>query len=220
VGLLVTFEGPEGAGKSTQVTRIARRLRELGWSVESVREPGGTELGERLRMLLLSAAVSMSERAEALLYAAARAELCAQVIEPSLRSGRVLLCDRYADSTLAYQGYGRGIPLAELRELVAFAVGDCWPDLTVLLDLPVDLGLRRKSVAAARAEGDWTRFEGEAVDFHERVRAGFHELAAAEPKRWVVLDARLPAAELEARIWEHIVRRLPESPAPGSQGIA
>jgi dTMP kinase len=221
VSLFVTFEGPEGAGKSTQVALLRARLEETGWRVRCVREPGATALGDRLRPLLLGAGDwRVGERAEALLYAAARAQLVAEVIQPALAEDAVVLSDRYADSTLAYQGYGRGIPLGELRPVLRFAVGSCWPDLTFLLDLPVGVGLRRKGAAADTPGGEWTRFEAEALAFHERVRAGYLQLAAAEPGRWIVLDATVGAPELQSRIWQELERRLLCAPPRGTAGPA
>jgi dTMP kinase len=208
-GLFITFEGPEGAGKSTQIALLAERLQRAGRSVCRVREPGGTTLGDRLRALLLAQDDwRIAERAEALLYVAARAELLTEVVVPALGEGAVVLSDRYADSTLAYQGYGRGIPLAELRPVVAFASGSCCPDLTFLLDLPVDVGLHRKRQALHSGSGEWTRFEAETVAFHERVRTGYLELAAREPARWVVLDARRSRDEVHAQVWDDVRRRL------------
>ncbi len=216
-GLFVTFEGPEGAGKSTQVALLGERLAADGYAVSRLREPGGTALGDRLRALLLHEGdLDTQDRAEALLYAAARAQLVAERIRPALGSGEVVLCDRYADSTLAYQGYGRGLPVDELAEVQRFAVGDLWPDLTVLLDLPVAVGLARKRAAEGTAAGEWTRFEAEAREFHERVRAGYLALAQREPARWLVLDARAPIDALHAAIFDAVRRRLPPSPLGAS----
>ncbi|HZU04420.1 MAG TPA: dTMP kinase [Chloroflexota bacterium] len=214
--MFITFEGPEGAGKSTQLTLLAAALERAGWAVQCLRDPGGTALGDHLRALLLAPEIErLDARAEALLYAAARAQLVAEVVAPALQQARVVLCDRYVDSTLAYQGWGRGLPVAELRQVVRFASGGYWPDLTLLLDLPPALGLRRKQAQRAAPTGAWTRFEAEPLAFHERVRAGYLALAAAEPQRWVVLDAREDIQALHARIWQEVVRRLP--PPPGER---
>jgi dTMP kinase len=210
-GLFVTFEGPEGAGKSTQATLLERALAAHGYPARLVHEPGATPLGEQLRALLLAPDTALGPRAEALLYCAARAELVERAIRPALAAGTVVVADRFADSTLAYQGAGRGLPLATLAAVVRFAAADCWPDLTILLDLPAAEGLARKRAAAAHEPAAWTRFEREALAFHERVRAGYQELAAAEPWRWVVLDARAPAEALHAAIWRAVQARL----APG-----
>jgi len=184
-GRFVTLEGPEGSGKTVIAKRLAAALEARGTSVLLTREPGGTRLGERLREVLLADAESqISPRADALLFNAARAQLVGEVIGPALDAGQVVICARFADSTLAYQGYGAGVSLADLRALAEIATGGLQPDLTVLLDVAPEVGLRRK------AEADRTRFEATFdLDFHRRVRAGFLELAAAEPDRFVVVDS-------------------------------
>ena len=203
-GFFLTLEGPEGSGKSTQARRLADSLTAAGRRCVVTREPGGTRLGERVREILLHAAdLSPVPAADALLFNAARAQLVAEVIEPALERGEVVICDRFADSTLAYQGYGAGQPLESLRRLNRFAVGDLEPDLTVLIDLPVEVGLGRK------LGGEITRFEERVdVDFHRRVREGFLALAAAEPARFVVIDGRQAAAIVEASILETVEKRL------------
>jgi len=207
-GLFVSVEGPEGAGKSTQLALLAARLAAEGFVALSVREPGGTALGDRLRTMLLEAGDwTIQDRAEALLYSAARAQLVAEVIRPTLDAGHVLLSDRYLDSTLAYQGYGRGISLDELEVVLRFAVQDTLPDLTILLDLPVELGLARKRAQDPNA-GEWTRFEAEAIAFHERVRNGYLTLARREPRRWHVVDATQALEAIQAEIWATIGNRL------------
>jgi dTMP kinase len=199
----VTLEGGEGAGKSTQARALAARLGALGREVVLTREPGGTPFGEIVRTLALHHAarpadppVDVGERAELLLFAASRAQLVEAVIRPALHRGAVVLCDRFTDSTLAYQGYGRGISLEVIRQANAIATGGLSPDLTVLLDLPAEAGLARRLGEAAP-----DHFEREAIAFHERLRAGFLTLAAAEPGRWLVLDALRPPAELTDAIW-------------------
>ena len=188
-GRFITFEGPEGAGKTTQAARLVSTLRDLGVDVLSTREPGGTALGERIRELLLAPVrdgdTPVDALADALLFNAARRQLVAEVIEPALAVGTSVICARFADSTRAYQGYGGGLPLAELVRLEAVATGGLRPDRTILLDLPVEIGLARK------APDDRTRFET-AFDlaFHHRVRSGFMAMAAAEPARFVVIDAQ------------------------------
>jgi dTMP kinase len=195
-GWFITIEGPEGAGKTTQADALARHLMGLGLDVHSTREPGGTWLGERLRDLLLArtdSAAPTDPLTDALLFNAARRQLVTEVIRPALATGRTVVCARFADSTLAYQGYGAGVPLETLRGLEHAATEGLTPDLTILLDVQVEDGLARK------APGDVTRFEAEFdLDFHRRVRAGFLALAAAEPGRFAVVDASRPAPEVAA----------------------
>jgi dTMP kinase len=181
-GFFVAFEGGEGVGKSTQIARAATWLRSLGHQVVETREPGGTPLGQQLRALVLDPDGQVSPRAEALLYAADRAQHVETVIRPALASGAVVLTDRYVDSTLAYQGAGRGLDDADV--LTAWATGGLTPDLTVLLDLDPRIGLAR---AGARAAPD--RLESASLSFHDAVRAAFRTLAEAAPERYVVLDA-------------------------------
>lgn len=204
-GRFVTLEGPEGSGKTTQAERLRSRLAGTGRSVVLTREPGGTPLGERIRDLLLAptGGPSHDPRADALLFNAARAQLVADVIRPALDAGAVVLSTRFADSTLAYQGHGGGLPIADLRAIADVATGGLRPAVTVLLDLPVEVGLRRKT-------GDeLTRFETEFdLAFHRRVRAGFLDLAAAEPGRWVVVDATRTPDEVAADVWSAVAPRL------------
>lgn len=206
-GLFVTFEGGEGSGKSTQVARLAARLRAMGLDPLVTREPGGTPVGEGIRALLLDHERRPSAMTEALLMVAARAQLSAAVLRPALEAGRLVLCDRFGDSTLAYQGGGRGIDHALLLELNRAATGGLDPALTLLFDVPVGVGLERRHGSA----GATNRLDREPAEFHERVRARYLELAAAEPGRWRVLDATLGEDEIEARVWEAVGPRL--SPA-------
>lgn len=204
-GWFVTFEGPDGAGKTLQARRLHDLAVEAGLPVVLTREPGGTALGEAVRDLLLDRGSATADpRTDALLFNAARAQLVAEVVAPALARGALVVSARFADSTLAYQGYGAGLPLDELRAVAAFATCGLVPDLTILLDLPVAEGLRRKAGSA-----DANRFEAELdVAFHERVRAGFLALAAAEPTRFVVVDAR---ADPEA-VFAAVVRSLERLP--------
>ncbi len=192
-GWFITIEGPEGAGKTTQAAALATHLERAGLDVHLTREPGGTWLGERLREVLLArtaATAATDPLTDAFLFNAARRQLVTEVIRPGLEAGRTVICARYADSTLAYQGYGAGVPLARLRALEETATDGLKPDLTVLLDLPAEDGLARVAPA------DVTRFEAEFdLAFHRRVRDGFLALAAAEPTRFAIVDARLPAAD-------------------------
>jgi len=185
-GFFITLEGPEGAGKTTQLARLAERLAAAGLAVARTREPGGTPAGEAIRRLLLDPREApLQPVTEALLFCAARSELVADLVRPALASGQVVLCDRYADATFAYQGHGRGLALDQLRAVNAVATGGLVPDLTLLLDLPVELGLARRK----RDGGDWNRFDADSLAFHQRVREGYRALAAAEPARWRIVDA-------------------------------
>lgn len=196
-GIFITLEGPDGAGKSTQLTKLAERI--AGDAVLT-REPGGTPLGERVRDLVLSGG-SRDALTDAMLFNAARAELVRTVIQPALDRGGVVICDRYADSTLAYQGYGAGVPLDQLRAIAEIATRGLRPDRTVLFDLPPEAGLRRR---AGGAQSQVTRFESadeHDLDFHRRVRDGFLELAAAEPERWRVVDGGREADDVARDVW-------------------
>jgi dTMP kinase len=203
-GLFVTFEGGEGSGKSTQVARLAARLRAMGLDPLVTREPGGTPVGEGIRALLLDHERRPAPLTEALLMVAARAQLVATLIRPALEAGRIVLCDRYGDSTLAYQGGGRGLDVGMLAEWNRAATGGLVPALTLLIDVPTAVGLERRHAAA----GAPNRLDREPPDFHERVRAQYARLAAAEPQRWSVIDGSVGTDELEARIWETIGPRL------------
>lgn len=202
-GLFVTLEGGEGSGKSTQIQRLAGRLRALGIEPVLAREPGGTPLAEGVRALLLDAERRPGALAEVFLLEAARAQLVSTVLRPALEAGRVVVCDRYDDSTLAYQGGGRGLDDAMLRTLNRAATGGLRPDLTLLLDAPHELGLERRS-----RQGSMNRLDREPADFHGRVRQRYLELAAAEPGRFVVVDATQPEDRIETAIWAELEPRL------------
>ncbi|MBP7197301.1 MAG: dTMP kinase [Anaerolineaceae bacterium] len=183
--MFITLEGPEGSGKSTQIKRLAERLQALGYPVLTTREPGGTPIGDQIRQVLVRMEnQELHPRTEILLFLAARAQLVEQVVKPALRDGKIILCDRYGDSTLAYQGYGHGLDLEKLRQMLAFATDQLKPDLTILLDLDVRTGLLRK-----KAEDEWNRLDAYEVLFHERVREGYLKLAREEPERWRIVDA-------------------------------
>jgi len=190
-GVLITFEGVEGSGKSTQCARLAKLLREAGYRVLETREPGGTPLAERIRDIFLASTVGakiaepMTPECEALLVCACRSQHVAHVIEPALREGAVVLCDRFVDSTLAYQGYGRALDLRALRSLNRFATDGLMPDLTLLFDVPVSIGLARRR---RERDTELNRLDREARRFHERVRRGFLKLARSAPRRIKVLD--------------------------------
>jgi dTMP kinase len=184
-GVFITLEGPDGSGKSSLLARLAAALRDAGCDVVATREPGSTPFGEQVRRLVLDTdpPIDRTGRADALLFAASRAQHVAEVIRPALARGAVVVCDRYADSSLAYQGAGSGVPIDELRVVQHFATGGLVPDLTLLLDLPVEAGLRRKAA-------EITRFEAfQDLAYHERVRAAFLGFAADEPGRYAVIDA-------------------------------
>jgi dTMP kinase len=207
-GLFLSFEGGEASGKSVQAQRLAERLRADGRDVVSVREPGSTPVGERVRDIVLHARdIPLAPNAQALLYSTARAQLVRDVIRPALAEGRIVIVDRFFDSTLAYQGFGHGADLDQLRAVTAFAVGDTRPDRTLLLDLPVEAA---ESRAASRKPGRaWDRFEAEAHGFHERVRVGYLRLAAAEPRRFAVIRADRDVDAVAADIWREVERLLP-----------
>lgn len=203
--MFITLEGPEGSGKTTQTQRLVAWLRDSGRQVIAVREPGGTSIGDAVRRILLDfTSANMDARTELLLFCASRAQLVADKVLPHLRNGGIVVCDRFADSTLAYQGYGRGLDLGELRAVLHFATQGLTPDLTFLLNLPVDMGLLRKT-----SDGDWNRLDAEAIEFHRRVQAGYVELAAQAPDRWITLRADRPVDEVAAKIYEVVSQRLP-----------
>ena len=193
----ITFEGIEGSGKTTQIRLLMDWLRQFTDQVLLTREPGGTSIGEQIRTVLLNPTnTEMTPEAEILLFSAARAQIVREVIRPRLAEGWIVICDRFADSTLAYQGYGHGLPLDDLLGITEFATGGLWPDLTVYLDLDVETGLRRK---AATPE-EWNRMEAHAIEFHKRVRAGYLQLAEQNPERWLMLDANQPPEIIQEQI--------------------
>ncbi|MEW6141774.1 MAG: dTMP kinase [Chloroflexota bacterium] len=197
--LFITFEGGEGCGKSTQARALYTHLKRQGIPVLLTQEPGGTDLGRHIRDLLKrQVSTSISPEAELLLFNASRAQLVSEVIKPALKKGMVVICDRFYDSTTAYQGYGRGLDLTAVKAVNDFGAGGLKPDLTILLDIPPERGLDRKG----RSVED--RYEQEAVRFHKRVRAGYLKLARMEPERWLVIDGRLKRREIADRIWERI----------------
>jgi dTMP kinase len=202
--MFITLEGPEGSGKTTQLPSLAEFLRQQGYDVLTTREPGGTSIGDQIREVLHSLDnTAMHPRTEALLFQAARAQLIEQVIQPHLQIGGVVLSDRYADSTLAYQGYGHGLPLEQVRAIISFATGGLKPGLSLLLDVEVEVGLRRKVKG-----GEWNRLDAYAVEFHRRVRQGYLQLARAEPERWVVIDAAQPMERVQEVIRQIVIGRL------------
>lgn len=201
--MFITFEGTEGSGKSTQIRLLATALRDAGHHVVETREPGGTPLGEALRGLLLDSDIGIGAVAEAYLMTAARAEHVASVIVPALLRGAVVLCDRFVDSTLAYQGGGRGLPIDELRTLQRLAIGAALPTVTFLLQLPVEQGLARR----ARAN-DGNRIDREQVEFHQRVADWYMSEACADSDRWVAIDATAAPDVVHTAILENVMTRL------------
>jgi dTMP kinase len=202
----LVLEGPEGGGKTSQTKALAARLTGAGYPTVFTREPGGTQLGTSIRDIVLPATdVSISARSEVLLYCASRAQLIEEVIAPALAQDQVVVSDRFGYSTIAYQGYGRGLNVASVSEVVRFATGGLEPDLCILLDLPPRIGLERKhGLLLSGSVEEWNRFEQEEIAFHQRVREGYLEMARSAPDRWVVLDAALPFAALQDRIMEEV----------------
>lgn len=209
----ITFEGGDGTGKSTQIKALERHLAARGRSVVSTREPGGTPLGRLIRQALLEVGKQpIGSPTELFLYLADRAQHVQDVIAPAIDSGKIVLCDRYTDSTLAYQGYGRGIDLKILRQLNEIADRGVKPDLTLLFDCPVELGLSRTAKRMAEEQAGASRedrFERETNEFHEKVRAGFLRLARGEPERFRILDASRSIVEVTQEIKSIIDRELP-----------
>lgn len=197
--MFITFEGIEGSGKSTAARLLAEYLEDKGHAVLCTREPGGSALGRKLRAMLLDTrTLNLRNRAELFLFLADRAQHVSEVIRPALDEGQIVLCDRYVDSTLAYQGFGRGMDVDQLRSINELAIGGLWPQLTLLLDLPVEAGLQR---AGRRNRDEGTvitegRFESESRAFHDRVRQGYLECATEEPGRFAIIDAALPPEDV------------------------
>jgi dTMP kinase len=184
--MFITLEGPEGSGKTSHIPYLVEYLREKGYTVFPTREPGGTSIGEQIREVIHDLKnAEMHPRAETLLYQAARAQIVEQVIKPRLAVGEIVISDRYYDSTIAYQGYGHQQDLDQVRALVKYATGGLVPDLTVLLDVDVEVGLRRRKQNGM----EWNRMDAHAIEFYQRVREGYLEMVRQEPKRWVVIDA-------------------------------
>jgi len=204
-GRFITLEGPEGGGKTSQTRLLFEQLRNEGFDVLLVREPGGTPIGDQIRAVLHDHTnVGMLPNTELLLFSASRGQLVGEVIRPALERGAIVLCDRYADSTYAYQGYGLGLNVNALRVITAFATGGLLPDLTFCLDLPVEEGLRRKRMAYESGASEWNRIDARDLAFHKRVHAGYHELVKRDPARWVVVDATQPFEKVAGDIRQHV----------------
>jgi dTMP kinase len=202
-GLFITFEGGEGCGKSTQIAALKARLEAMDRTVVQTREPGGTALGEYVRSLLQhdDAGHGMSPETELLLFAASRAQHVRELIAPAIAQGQIVLCDRFLDSTTVYQGVARAIDSKKVNTINQLAIGDTKPDLTILIDLPPEIGLAR---VHARSDGQLDRMEKEAIEFFQAVRQGYLDLAKSEPKRFLVLNGSQTVEELETQIWQRV----------------
>lgn len=211
MGLFISFEGLDGSGKSTQIVGLAQRLRAAGHDVLLTREPGGTTIGDQIRSVLHDVHnTEMTALAEFLLYSASRAQLVRQVIRPHLERGGTVLCDRFADSSIAYQGYGRQLDLDWVRYVTHFVTEGIVPHLTVYLDLPVEMGLARKQAAFAAQQGERNRLDLQPLEFYRRVRDGYLRMARAEPQRWLVVDATQSIDQVQQCIWERLQHMLLE----------
>ncbi len=196
----VVFEGGEGSGKSTQAKALTDRLRKVGYNVVLTREPGGTQLGDKLRRWL-KWGKDVTVPTELLLFLASRSQLVTNVIRPALAAGKIVICDRFAASTFAYQGHGRGIDIGFLESLNDFATDGLEPDLVLLMDLEADEGLARK-------RRRWDSFEREDFSFHQKVREGYLGMAAANPGKWAIIDASLPEFRISEQVWEQVKEHL------------
>jgi dTMP kinase len=206
--MFITLEGPEGSGKTSHLPHLVEFLREKGYTVFPTREPGGTSIGEQIREVLHSLKnAEMNPRTETLLYQAARAQFVEEVLRPRLRAGEIVISDRYADSTIAYQGYGHQQDLQQVRALVMYATGGLVPDLTVLLDVDVEIGLERGAQRRASG-GEWNRLDAYQLEFHQRVRAGYLQMVNQEPKRWMVVDAGKGWDEVQILLRTTILKKL------------
>ncbi len=204
-GLFITLEGPDGCGKSTQIAPLADYLRSKGRTVFTTREPGGTAISDQVRQILMAMKnTTMHPRTELLLFLSARAQLVEEVIRPRLAAGEIVISDRYGDSTLAYQGYGHGYDRETIRQLLAFATGGLKPDLTLLLDIDAEEGLRRRQSGG----GEWNRLDAYQLEFHRRVRDGYHELAALEPQRWVTINGSQTPEMVQSSLREAVDARI------------
>ena len=204
--MFITLEGPEGSGKSSQLPELAEFLRGQGWDVLTTREPGGTPIGDQIREVLMRLDnQELHPRTEILLFLASRAQLVEQVIKPALREGKLVISDRFGDSTLAYQGYGHGLDLDTLRTMLDFATDQLKPELTLLLDVDVEIGLQRK-----RKEDEWNRLDAYELAFHQRVREGYHQLCQQEPERWRVIDAMQPQEKVQLALRRAVMLFLQE----------
>lgn len=202
--MFITLEGSEGSGKTSQIQPLADHLTDKGYQVICTREPGGTQIGDQVRAILADLEnTDMQPRTEVLLFQASRAQLVEQIIRPALKQGRIVLSDRFADSTIAYQGYGYQLDLEQVRSIVNFATGGLKPDLTLFLDMDVEQGLIRRANG-----GDWNRLDAYNLDFYRRVRIGYLEMVAAEPDRWEIIDASGTPEQVQSAIRKVVINRL------------
>jgi len=203
--MFITLEGPDGSGKTRQIPLLEEFFRNKGYSIFVAREPGDTSIGEQIRSILMDHKnISMHPRTETLLFCAARAQLVEEVIKPHLAQGEIVLLDRYADSTMAYQGYGHQNDLELIKKLLDFATGGLKPDLTLLLDLDPKIGLQRRQ----QGSGEWNRMDAYQLSYHERVRKGYLEMAQADPQRWKIIEASQPPAMVQSKLQELILLSL------------
>lgn len=203
--MFITLEGPDGSGKTSQLPALKEFLQDAGYEVVLTREPGGTPVGNQIREVLMNLKnVSITPRTEILLFLAARAQHVEELIRPALAAGKIVLCDRFGDSTLAYQGFGHRIDLDTLQMLLDFSTGGLKPDLTLLMDVPVEVGMERKRVNST----EWNRLDAYTLAFHERVRQGYFALAEAEPARWVIIDATKDKDSVQKALQTAVTSRL------------
>jgi dTMP kinase len=206
--MFISFEGPDGSGKSTQISLLADFLRQQGYALYQTREPGGTPIGDQIRAVLHDLKnAGMDPHTEILLYAASRAQLVAQEIRPRLAAGELVISDRYADSTLAYQGYGHGLDLPTLRTILEFATGGLQPDLTIYLDIAAEEGLKRR-LSAAEDGAEWNRMDALSLAFHRRVHEGYLALIAQQPARWVQISAQDDPDAVHVQVRDAVLARL------------
>jgi dTMP kinase len=203
--MFISLEGPDGSGKSMQIPQLAEFVRQQGYEVLTTREPGGTDIGDQIRQVIMKMGnTSMHPRTEILLFCSARAQIVEEVLRPALARGVVVISDRYADSTMAYQGYGHGVNLDELRRLLNFTTGGLKPDLTLLVDVDSEVGLRRRQASG----GEWNRLDAYALEFHKRVREGYHRLASQEPERWRVIDGSQTPEMVQSELRRVVIEKL------------
>lgn len=203
--MFITLEGPDGSGKSSQIAPLAEFIRQQGYRVVTTFEPGGTEISIQIRAVLMNLKnKSMHPRTETLLFCAARAQHVEQFIRPHLSQGDIVICDRFTDSTLAYQGYGHGHNLKELRRLLDFTTGGLTPDLTLLLDIDAEMGLKRRLIGG----GEWNRLDDYELSLHQQVRQGYLEMARQQPERWIVIDGRPTPEVVQQELCKAVLPRL------------